>query len=481
MAGFSEYDNYDGFGMAQLVRAGEVSATDLLDEAIDRTERVNGQLNAVVYKLYEEARVAIAAGLPDGPFCGVPFLLKDLHLFMKGVVSSNGSAMWRGAIADHDSTLVQRYRMAGLVTFGKTNSPELGLNPVTEPREFGPSRNPWDTNRTPGGSSGGAGAAVAAGIVPLAHASDGGGSIRIPASCCGLVGLKPSRGRIPFGPDKAEGWAGQSTSHILSRSVRDSAAMLDATAGSEPGEAYSAPYYGGTFLHAVHATPGALRVAVSHEKWGQGDYQDEVLAGLDHSVALLRDLGHSVVEARPVFDGAAAGSALFTVICVNTALATRQRATQLGCSVDELDMEDGTRLTIALGNSISATDYAEAIQMNQHIGRILGQFHQHYDVLLAPTLASPPVSVGYISEAPPHEYGSRLFGYMGDAGIYNQTGQPSISLPLCFSSDGLPMGMMFSAAYGNDALLLQLAGQLERYVPWWKKRPPVHAGHKALP
>ena len=309
MSGFSEYDNYDGLGLAQLVRAGEISATDLLEEAIDRTERVNGQLNAVVYKLYEEARAAIAAGLPDGPFCGVPFLLKDLHLFMKGAVSSNGSAMWRGAVADHDSTLVQRYRMAGLVTFGKTNSPELGLNPVTEPREFGPSRNPWDTNRTPGGSSGGAGAAVAAGIVPLAHASDGGGSIRIPASCCGLVGLKPSRGRMPWGPDKAEGWAGQSTSHILSRSVRDSAAMLDATAGSEPGEAYSAPYYAGTFLHAVHATPGALRIAACHEKWGQGDYQDEVLAGLDHSVALLRDLGHMVVEARPVFDGAAAGDA----------------------------------------------------------------------------------------------------------------------------------------------------------------------------
>ena len=195
MAGFAEYDNYDGLGLGRLVRNGEISASDLLEEAIDRIERVNGELNAVVYKYYDEARAAIEAGLPDGAFRGVPFLLKDLHLFMKGAVSSNGSAMWRGEVADHDSTLVKRYRQAGLVTFGKTNSPELGLNPVTEPREFGPTRNPWNTNRTPGGSSGGAGAAVAAGVLPVAHASDGGGSIRIPASCCGLVGLKPSRGR----------------------------------------------------------------------------------------------------------------------------------------------------------------------------------------------------------------------------------------------------------------------------------------------
>ena len=477
MSGFTEYDNYDGLGLGQLVRAGQISASDLLEEAITRTERVNGELNAVVYQLYDEARTAIEAGLPQGPFCGVPFLLKDLHLLMKGAVRSNGSAMWRGDIADHDSTLVQRYRGAGLVIFGRTNSPEMGLNPVTEPREFGPSRNPWDTNSTPGGSSGGAGAAVAAGVLPVAHASDGGGSIRIPASCCGLVGLKPSRGRVPMGPDKAEGWAGQSTSHVVSRTVRDTAAMLDATAGSEPGEAYSAPYYPGSFLDAVSSPPGSLRIAVSRQKWGQGDYRDEVLAGLEHTVALLEDLGHRVEEARPDFDGQAAASALFTVISVSTALTVRQRALELNCTVEELDMEDGTRLTVQLGDSISGTDYAEAIQMNQRVGRLLGQFHQQYDVLLAPTMASPPVPVGYISESPPEEYGTRLFSYMGDAGVYNQTGQPSISLPLHWGKDGLPQGMMFSAAYGNDALLLQLAGQLEEAAPWRDKRPPLHAGN----
>lgn len=287
MTGFSDYDNFDGLGLGELVLSGQVSAVELLDEAIERTERVNGELNAIVYKYYDQARAAIAQDLPKGPFCGVPFLLKDLHLFAKGMVSSNGSAAWRAEIAKHDSTLVQRYKQAGLVIFGQTNSPELGLNPVTEPLAFGPRRNPWNLNRTPGGSSGGAAAAVASGILPLAHASDGGGSIRIPASCCGLVGLKPSRGRVPVGPDKAEGWTGQSTSHIVSRSVRDTAAMLDATAGPELGEAYSAPYHAGSFLDAAGALPGPLNIAVSHEKWGQGAYQPEVLAGLDSTIALL--------------------------------------------------------------------------------------------------------------------------------------------------------------------------------------------------
>ena len=476
MSGFAEYDNFDGLGLSELVRNGDISPVELLDEAIDRTERINGELNAVVYTLYEEARSAVASGLPQGPFCGVPFLLKDLHLLMNGTITSNGSAMWRGVIAQHDSTLVTRYQEAGLVIFGKTNSPELGLQPVTEPRAFGPARNPWNIDKTPGGSSGGAASAVAAGILPVAHASDGGGSIRIPASCCGLVGLKPSRGRIPIGPDKAEGWAGQSTSHVVSRSVRDTAAMLDATAGPEIGEPYSAPVHNHCFMDATLMEPGGLRIAFSREKWGQGNYQDESIAGLDQTVALLEDLGHRVVETRPEFDAEAAGSAMFTIICVNTALAIRQRAQEVGCGVDELDMEDGTRLTMAMGNAITAADYAQAIQTNQTVGRLMGQFHLQHDILLAPTLSSPPAEVGYISEAAPEEYGSRLFSFMGDTGIYNQTGQPSMSLPLHWNAQGLPMGMMFSAAYGNDALLLQLASQLEKAKPWWDKRAPLHAG-----
>jgi amidase len=473
MSGFAEYADYDGLGLAALVRNSDVSATELLDEAVARTEQHNGALNAVTYKLYDQAREAIVRGLPEGPYTGVPFLIKDLHLFMKGVVSSNGSNMFRDNVADHDSTLISRYREAGLVIFGKTNSPEWGLMPVTEPRAFGPSRNPWNTDCTPGGSSGGAGAAVAAGILPVAHASDGGGSIRIPASCCSLVGLKPSRGRTPMGPDKAEGWAGQSINHVVSRTVRDTAAMLDATSGSEIGEAYAAPHYAGSFLEAVSHAPGPLKIAVCHEKWGDGDFSEDVLAGLRHTVNLLETLGHHVEEARPGPEVESAGSASFSIISANVALAARQRAAELGCSVDDLQMEDGTRFFVELGNTVSAADYIEAVQGNQRAGRLMGEFHQRYDVLLTPTLASPPVPVGFISEAPQEDYVTRLFAFLGDTGIFNQTGQPSMSLPLHWSKDNLPVGMMFTSAYGEDARLLQLAGQLEEAQPWWDRRPPL--------
>lgn len=477
MATFEEYDQYDGLGLAKLVQSGVVDPLALLEEAIARTEELNPHVNGLIHALYDEAREAIRIGLPQGPFHGVPFLLKDLHTPMKDTPCQNGSAMWRNSRSASDNTLVKRYRDAGLVIYGKTNTPEMGLNPVTEPREFGPSRNPWNLNKTPGGSSGGAAALVAAGALPIAHASDGGGSIRIPAACCGLFGLKPSRGRLPQGPEQSEAWAGQSTSHVLSRSVRDSAAMLDTTAGNENGEAYSAPAHAGTFLLAASTTPNSLRVAVSREKWGRGRYQRDVLAGLEKTVELLQALGHQVQEARPAFDGEEASRACFTIICVSTALAAMQRAAQLDVDVDRLPMEEGTRLTVEMGRSTSATDYQAAVQFNHRLGHIMGRFHQHYDVTLAPTLASAPVPVGHISEATPQQYGERLFSYMGDTTIYNQTGQPSMSLPLHWNDDGLPIGMMFSAAYGNDALLLQLAGQLEQAAPWRDRRPPVWSGH----
>jgi amidase/6-aminohexanoate-cyclic-dimer hydrolase len=475
VGGFAEYDKYDGLGLAELVRTGEVSAQELLEEAITRTEAVNSRINAVVHKHYEQAREAIAAGLPDGAFTGVPFLLKDLYMMFQGTVTSNGSAMFRDQVADHDSTLVQRYRQAGLVIFGKTNSPEWGLMPITEPELYGPSRNPWNPAVTPGGSSGGASAAVAAGILPVANASDGGGSIRIPASCAGLVGLKPSRGRNPSGPVKAEGWAGQSISHVVSRSVRDSAAMLDATHGPEPGDPYAAPFQDESFLAQSQRPPGVLRIAVSREKWGPGEYQAEILDGLDSTVSLLRELGHQVEEARPDYDGEATAAALFTIISVNTALAAAQRAQELSCTIDELAMEHGTRKTMEMGASVSGEDYARAIQTNQRAGRVLGHFHAGYDVLLAPTLASEPVPVGHLSQAPSEEYTERLFAFMGDTGLYNQTGQPSISLPLHWSSNHLPVGMMFTAALGQEGLLLQLATQMEQARPWWDRRAPCYA------
>ena len=327
----------------------------------------------------------------------------------------------------------------------------------------------------PGGSSGGASAAVAAGILPIAHASDGGGSIRIPASCAGLVGLKPSRARVPFGPVKTEGWAGQSTSGVVSRTVRDSAAMLDAIHGPEAGDAYAAPTPTEDFLVAMQNAPGQLRIAVGREKWGRGRYQPEVLAGLDRTVALLQELGHECEDVQPDYDGEATAAALFTIISVNTALACRQRAEELGVAVDALDMEEGTRFTMELGDAVSGPDYAEAIQLNQRAGRVMGRMHESYDLLLAPTLASAPIPVGWLSESQ-ETYTDRIFGFMGDTGLFNQTGQPSISLPLHWSDENLPIGMMFTAALGNDALLLQIAAQLEQAAPWWDRRAPVHAG-----
>jgi amidase len=476
MSGFSEYDQYDGLGLAALVRQGDVTAEELLDEAIVRTEQVNGELNAVVYKFYDQARQTIAKGLPDGLFTGVPFLIKDLHQLIEGCPLSNGSNMYRNDIADHDSTLVARYKDGGLVIFGRTNSPELGLMPVTEPKAYGASRNPWNTKLTPGGSSGGASAAVSAGILPVAHASDGGGSIRIPAAATGLVGLKPSRGRIPFGPDKAEGWGGQSMNHVVSRTVRDTAAMLDVTGGSEVGEPYSAPEQQSIFLAAMSHKPDPVKVGIFRDKIGQGDYDADALEGMQKTIALLEGLGHQVEEVSPPSELAAAANSGFTIISANAALGAQQRADQLGCSVEELDMEDGTRFTVSMGQAVSGTDYIQAIQHNQAAGRAMGRFHMDYDLLLGPTIASAPVEVGYISDAPIDEYADRLFGFMGDTGLFNQTGQPSISLPLHWTADNLPLGMMFTAAYGQDALLLQLAAQLEEAQPWWDRRPPLCAG-----
>ena len=470
MTGFKEYDQYDALGLAELVKKGDVTSTELLEEAIARTEKVNDSVNAVVHKHYDEARAAIDAGLPDGPFTGVPFLLKDLHLLLEGTVTTYGSGFYRDHLADHDSTLVERYKQAGLVTFGKTNSPELGLMPVTEPRLFGPTRNPWDLSRTPGGSSGGASAAVASGIVPMANASDGGGSIRIPATCTGLVGLKPTRGRTPMGPDRGEGWAGQSISHVVSRSVRDSAAALDATTGEEPGNPYEAPHFAGSFLDEVGIAPGKLRIAICRKKLGNGEFSAEVTAAVDEIGELLQNLGHQVEEAEPGFDREAVGQAGFAIIAANTALAIKLRAEALGREVTDQDIEPSTQAIMAMAGSLSADDYARATLTNHQLGRVMGRFHQKYDLMLAPTLSTEPVPIGFMAENI-----DGIAQFMADTALFNQTGQPAISLPLCWSASQLPIGIMFVAAFGNDALLMRIAGQLEQARPWWEKRAPVHS------
>lgn len=475
MSGFKEYDQYDALGLAELVKNNEVSAMELLEEAIDRTDKVNGEINAVVYKHYDEAKSSINSGLPDGPFKGVPFLLKDLHLLLTGTTTSYGSSFFKDQVADHDSTLVERYKQAGLVIFGKTNSPELGLMPVTEPRLFGPTRNPWNLERTPGGSSGGAAAAVASGILPMANASDGGGSIRIPASCTGLVGLKPTRGRTPMGPDRGEGWAGQSISHAVTRSVRDSAALLDATTGGETGNPYEPPHHEGTFLREVNREPGPLRIAYSMNKWGPGQFQPEVTSGIEEIVQLLVDLGHQVEEAEPEYDREACGRAGMVIIAANTALALKLRSEQLDREVTDQDIEPATRFFMTMAEQITAVDYARAVLANHQAGHALGRFHQQYDVILAPTLSREPVPIGFMQQQVEDGDLNPVGQFMGDTALFNQTGQPAISLPLCWSENNLPVGMMFAAAFGNDALLFRLAGQLEQARPWWDRRAPVHA------
>jgi amidase len=473
MTGFKEYDEYDALGLAELVANKDVSADELLEEAIERTERINPAINAVVQKHYDEAGATIDAGLPNGPFTGVPFLLKDLGVLLKGTVSSMGSVLFKDFVAPISSTLTDRYIESGVVIFGKTNSPEFGSLPVTEPRLFGPTRNPWNTDRTPGGSSGGSSAAVAAGIVPMANASDGGGSIRIPASCTGLVGLKPTRGRTPFGPILGEAWAGQAINHVVSKTVRDSAAMLDATAGAETGDPYEPPYFNGRFLDEVGKDPGKLRIALCTEKMGQGSFSEEVDSALHQTATLMLDLGHEVEEATPAIDMEALGNATRVIISANTALMVKQREQTLGRAATDQDIEPITRLLMEMSGSFNAEDYATASQLNHMTGRVLGRFHEQYDLILAPTLSLPPVPIGFMDEDPIEAVGK----FMADTALFNQTGQPSISLPLAWSEDGLPLGMMFSAAFGNDALLIRLSAQLEQANPWINRRPPHHAGN----
>tara|TARA_B110000014_G_scaffold263155_1_gene259012 strand:+ start:158 stop:1588 length:1431 start_codon:yes stop_codon:yes gene_type:complete len=473
---FKEYDKYDGIGLASLVKSKEVSPEDLLNEAIERNENINPQTNAVVHKLYDEARKSIAKGLPDGPFKGVPFLLKDLHLMLTGTALTNGSNFFKENIADHNSTLVERYLNAGLVIFGKTNTPEFGLTVTTEPSLYGPTRNPWNLDYSSGGSSGGASSAVASGVLPMANASDGGGSIRIPASCCGLIGLKPSRARTPFGPDRGEGWAGQSISHCVSRTVRDSAALLDATSGPAPGDPYSVPHNKKTFLSSCSNYPKKLKIALSLPE--DKEIDSEVIHAIKNTAQLCQELGHDVELASPDLDAEVLGNAVGTIISANVALTLDMRAQQLGRSLKEGDVEHITYRMYENGKKATADQYAHATLLNHQAGRTLGNFMENYDVILSPVLNKPPVRIGEIdmSSKDVSTYINNLLSYSGFTGLYNQTGQPSISVPLNWSNLDLPIGSMFSAKFGDDALLLSLASQLEVARPWKDKRPPVYAG-----
>jgi amidase len=469
------YDNHDAVGLAALVRAGELTPDELLDEALRRVDERNPAINAVWSTFEARARQQIAAGLGRGDLAGVPFLIKDLEVDIAGEVTTNGSRFFADAVATTTSTVVERYLAAGLVVFGKTATPEFGLNASTEPRAFGPTRNPWALDRSAGGSSGGAGAATAAGIVPAAHATDGGGSIRIPASCNGLFGLKPTRGLVPSGPRHGEKWNGLSTSHVVARTVRDSAAFLDAVAGASTGAPYSAPPMPkGGYVAAMHDDPGRLRVGLVTTARPGIAVDPECVLAAENAAVLLGSLGHEIEVMELPIDWPALLGAFGVITGTHVAVSVATRAAALGRDPGPEDLEPMTHLQVATARSRSAPDYVQAVQAMHLVGRTLGEFFSAVDVVLTPTLGAVPLPIGTLVADPADlPTFAALAGQVAQfLGFVNGTGQPAMSLPLHWSPEGLPVGVQVIGRFGADALLLALARQIEAAQPWRDRRPP---------
>ncbi|HVS15913.1 MAG TPA: amidase [Thermoanaerobaculia bacterium] len=468
------YLSHDALGLAELVRRREASPRELLETAIGLAEERHETLHAVVVPFFERALDAVDR-LPDGPLRGVPFLLKDLQAALAGVPMTNGSRLFRDYLPSFTAELVERYQRAGLSIFGRTASPELGVTTTTESALYGATRNPWSLEHTAGGSSGGAAAAVAAGIVPAAHASDGGGSIRIPASCCGLVGLKPSRGRVSLAPDKGEGWGGMSVNHALSRTVRDSAALLDVVAGNVAGDPYAAPHQERPFLAEVGADPGRLRVAWTTEAFNDAETDAECATAVRRAAELLGSLGHQVEEARPGIDGRALADAARVIVGANLRLALEERARELGKELEPSDVEPITWSTATSVDGRPLTAYPRAVQAIHAIGRTLGRFFASWDLLLTPTMPAPPQHLGALSlsHPEPQVFLANLKRTIGFTQLMNAAGNPAISLPLHWTAEGLPVGVQLAAPLGGEATLLRVAAQLEEAAPWRDRRPPA--------
>lgn len=471
-----DYDKYDGLGLAELIRKKQITSLELLHAVQQRLEAVNPKLNAFAYLFFDKAEAAIKQGLPAGPFQGVPFALKDLGMNLTGTVTTYGSRVWKNNLAKADSTLVARYKNAGLVIFGKTTSPELGLTTTTESVVFGKTRNPWNLERTSGGSSGGASSAVASRILPMGHASDGGGSIRIPASCCGLFGMKPTRGRVPMGPFAMEGWNGCSAHHAVTISVRDSAALLDISQGAELGSPYWCPPPARPFLKEVGAglqDGGKLRIALAIAPLGGVAVDAECKKAAQDAAKLCESLGHNVEEATLPIDNTLFRQSFLTVITVSMARALEDAAGVLGHAVTENDVEPATWSMYQQGQKISSVVYSRSIANMHQVGLAMAKFQEKYDVILSPTLAKPPMPLGVLSLDDPARYGKEVSEFSPYTALYNVTGQPSMSVPLHWTADGLPVGVMFSARFGDEATLFRLAAQLEKAKPWAHHKPNV--------
>ena len=494
MQTFDEYDRYDALGLAALVARGEVSAAELLHTAQQRADAVQATLNPLVRRMDREAEAALRDGLPQGPLRGVPYLLKDLMQAYAGVPMSMGSAALRDFVPAEDDVLVQRLKRAGLVIFGKTNVPEFGLVAYTEPKAFGITRNPWDAARTPGGSSGGSAAAVAARIVPAAGANDGGGSIRIPAAYCGLFGLKPSRGRVSSGPDAGEVWLGAACEHALTRSVRDSAALLDAVAGAVPGDPFAiAPDDG--FLAATLQPPPRLRVAFSVQSPLGTPVARDCAEAVRTTAALLESLGHAVEEAAPDIDGMSLMHTYLMLYFGEVAAQLRELRAQFGAARPHL-LEPSTRALAAIGEAIGAGEYMQWQHRWNVFGRALGAHFGRYDLWLTPTTADLPPRIGELAPTPLQERlldvaarlraGSllRRLGVVEQVAmrnlartpftqLANLTGVPAMSVPLHWTTQGLPVGVQFMAPFGAESTLFALAAQLEQARPWAQRQPAL--------
>jgi amidase len=471
---FSEYASYDGLGLAELVKKDEVSSGELAEEAISRIEKHNPALNAVILKLYDLGR-EMAKAPADGPFKGVPFLLKDAFGDIEGYPTRLGSRFKSDAPAKADSTLAKRFRASGVSFIGKTNVPEFTLLPTTEPALYGAAHNPWNVNHSTGGSSGGSAAAVAAGIVPMAHANDSGGSIRIPASSCGLVGLKPTRARTSLGPDYGDVLNGLCHEHVVTRTVRDSAAMLDCIHGNEPGDPYVAPPVERPFLDETKRKPGKLRIAFSKTNPAGTPLHADCVKGVEATAKMLADLGHEVVEAAPPLNADEPGNIFLPMWAAWLASEIEGEAARIGRAPQQGELEPLTLGLYEVGKQVSSAQYLMLVKEAQGLARRVAGFMQNYDAWLTPTLAAPPIPLGLINvnEPDPLVAFAPAVDYVPFTPIQNLTGQPAISLPLAMSAEGLPIGMMFSARFGDEATLFRLAAQLEKELPWAGRKPKV--------
>lgn len=489
---FPEYDHLDALALGELVARGRISAAEALEAALERADLRNGRVNAIVARYDDEARARARGPLPAGPLSGVPFLVKDLLAAWRGHPLTGSSRFLAGLVADRDSEVVRRLLAAGLVLFGQTNTPELGIMGTTEPRWRGPTRNPWDVERSAGGSSGGAAAAVAARVVPAAHGNDTGGSLRIPASACGILGVKPTRGRVSLGPAHGELNSGLTVEGIVSRSVRDAAALLDLLGGPAPGDPHVAPPPSRPFLSEVGLPPGRLRIAFTPEPLLARVTNPECAAAVKNAARLLADLGHEVVEARPALPRERLARAYLVAVAAQTAVDVERGTEAVGRRPGRDDLEPGTAALAAAGRTLTARDLALAAGEMHAAARTMGAFHERHDVFVTPTTAQPPLPLGAVLPTRAERIGlgllarfptrrgtdallavaARSFDATGNTMPFNQTGQPALSVPLHWTPDGLPVGVQLVARFGDEATLFRLAAQLEQARPWAERLPP---------